>query len=120
MNNSRLLVSITRLTFPFVILYGFYLILPGSPGPGGGFQSGAVLATGILLSYFADPNKHLSLRLLVVLVNLFFVGLTLLVFSHFVVRYNAAVYLFLINLFIGIMVGVGLTAILAIFLEEGR
>ncbi len=120
MNNSPLLVRITRLIFPFVILYGFYLILPGAPGPGGGFQSGAVLATGILLTYFADPEKHLNTRLFITMVNLFFLALIAVVFINFAFRFGASLYLFLMNLFIGLMIGFGLSAVVAVFHEEGR
>lgn len=34
---------------PFVMTYGFYIVLHGHLTPGGGFQGGAVIATGVAL-----------------------------------------------------------------------
>jgi multicomponent Na+:H+ antiporter subunit B len=35
--------------FPFIVLFGFYLISHGHLSPGGGFQGGVVLGTAIIL-----------------------------------------------------------------------
>ncbi len=34
---------------PFILIYGIYLMLFGPVSPGGGFQGGAVLASGVIL-----------------------------------------------------------------------
>ena len=38
-----------RLLIPFIILFGLYTQFHGEYGPGGGFQAGAIIATGIIL-----------------------------------------------------------------------
>ena len=38
-----------RLLFPFIILFGLYVQFHGEYGPGGGFQAGAIIATGLIL-----------------------------------------------------------------------
>lgn len=38
-----------RLLIPFIILFGFYVQFHGEYGPGGGFQAGAIIATGVIL-----------------------------------------------------------------------
>ena len=38
-----------RLLIPFIILFGLYVQFHGEYGPGGGFQAGALIATGIIL-----------------------------------------------------------------------
>jgi multicomponent Na+:H+ antiporter subunit B len=38
-----------RLLVPFVVLFGLYVQFHGEYGPGGGFQAGAIIATGVIL-----------------------------------------------------------------------
>ena len=38
-----------RLVIPFIVLFGLYTQFHGEYGPGGGFQAGAIIATGIIL-----------------------------------------------------------------------
>lgn len=46
----NLVVSLTcRVMVPFIFLFGIYVIMFGHYGPGGGFQGGAILASGVML-----------------------------------------------------------------------
>lgn len=38
-----------HLLIPFIVLFGLYVLFHGEFGPGGGFQGGAIIATGIIL-----------------------------------------------------------------------
>lgn len=38
-----------RLLIPFIVLFGLYTQFHGEYGPGGGFQAGAIIATGVIL-----------------------------------------------------------------------
>ena len=38
-----------RLIIPFIVLFGLYVQFHGEYGPGGGFQAGALIATGVIL-----------------------------------------------------------------------
>lgn len=38
-----------RLLVPFIVLFGLYVQFHGEYGPGGGFQAGAIVATGVIL-----------------------------------------------------------------------
>jgi multicomponent Na+:H+ antiporter subunit B len=38
-----------RLLIPFIVLFGLYVQFHGEYGPGGGFQAGAIIATGLIL-----------------------------------------------------------------------
>ena len=69
MGNSNVVKTIAQKLFPFIMLFGIYLILNGHLSPGGGFQGGVVLGTAIILlalSYGIDEterkfkSKHLS------------------------------------------------------------
>lgn len=120
MKNSRLLVQVSRMVFPFIILFGFYIILNGATSPGGGFQGGAILTTGFLITYFSNPTRTINLhRLVIVEKNLFFI-LLLVVLTHYFIPAPPALYLIAMNLIIGLKVAIGLTAVVAVFIEEGR
>ena len=49
MGSSKIIRTIAQKLFPFIILFGFYLISYGHLSPGGGFQGGVVLGTAIIL-----------------------------------------------------------------------
>ena len=66
---SKIVKTITGVAFPFVMIYGLYIIAHGHLTPGGGFQGGAVVASGlamILVAYGSIwtmgkiKEKHLS------------------------------------------------------------
>ena len=46
---SRIVRNVAALLFPVCLVFGFYVILHGHLTPGGGFQGGAVVATGAAL-----------------------------------------------------------------------
>ena len=39
-----------RIIVPFTLIYGVYVLIFGEAGPGGGFQAGALLSIGVVLS----------------------------------------------------------------------
>jgi multicomponent Na+:H+ antiporter subunit B len=47
----------SKMLFPLVILLGAYIFAHGHLTPGGGFQGGAVIASGFLLMYLAWPER---------------------------------------------------------------
>ena len=49
MRSSKIIRTIAQKLFPFIVLFGFYLISHGHLSPGGGFQGGVVLGTAIIL-----------------------------------------------------------------------
>ena len=42
---SKIVKTMTSVAFPFVMIYGLYIIIHGHLTPGGGFQGGAVVAS---------------------------------------------------------------------------
>jgi multicomponent Na+:H+ antiporter subunit B len=70
MELSVIVRTISSILFPFITIYGLYIIMHGHLTPGGGFQGGAVVASGIamLLVAYGSINivkklkeKHLSI-----------------------------------------------------------
>ncbi len=48
---SRIVKTVSRMLFPFILLFGIYIILYGHLSPGGGFQGGVILAMAVLLIF---------------------------------------------------------------------
>ena len=46
---SRIVKTVTNVAFPIVMIYGLYVIAHGHLTPGGGFQGGAVVASGLAM-----------------------------------------------------------------------
>lgn len=61
---GELLTSGTRFLVPMILLLGVYVFVNGHLTPGGGFQGGAIIASGVLLLLLADPLRHFGHRLI--------------------------------------------------------
>lgn len=54
-----------RIIVPFTLLYGVYVLIFGEAGPGGGFQAGALLSIGVVLSRLimgSDAKFNISVQ----------------------------------------------------------
>ena len=58
--SSSIVRSGSKLLFPAIILLGVYVFIHGHLSPGGGFQGGAIIATGFLLMLLAHENFTVS------------------------------------------------------------
>ncbi len=70
----------SRIIFPFILLFGSYIFIHGHLTPGGGFQGGAIIASGFLLLYLAYPGERVNRNKLTIaegIAGLVFVGLGL-------------------------------------------
>jgi energy-converting hydrogenase B subunit I len=63
MNMSKIVREAANLLFPFILVFGFYIVLHGHLTPGGGFQGGAVIATGFVLLFVAYSYEQISKRI---------------------------------------------------------
>jgi len=50
---SKIVQTIASITFPFIMIYGLYVIAHGHLTPGGGFQGGAVVASALAMMLVA-------------------------------------------------------------------
>ncbi|MGD2247661.1 MAG: MnhB domain-containing protein [Candidatus Methanofastidiosia archaeon] len=58
---SKIVRTVTNVIYSFIIIFGFYIIMHGHLTPGGGFQGGAVVASGValvLIAYGYDTTKN--------------------------------------------------------------
>jgi multicomponent Na+:H+ antiporter subunit B len=139
MRSSQVVDTITRKLVPFVLLFGFYLTSNGHISPGGGFQGGVVIATGVImlgLSRGAIPGEVLfSGRLLASTEGAMFVAFVVVGFgalafglpmladflpAQYRVIARIPSFVFGLNLIIGVKVGAGITIICFHLLEADR
>ncbi|HHJ36669.1 MAG TPA: sodium:proton antiporter, partial [Gammaproteobacteria bacterium] len=57
---SEIVETATQLLLPMIILFGIYVFLNGHLSPGGGFQGGAIIASGTMFLLLALPESHIS------------------------------------------------------------
>ena len=82
--NSLILKNSTRIIFPFMLLFSFFLLFRGHNLPGGGFTAGLMAGAAFVLDAFAFNVDH-SLRILrMTPANVMALGLTLAVISGLV------------------------------------
>jgi multicomponent Na+:H+ antiporter subunit B len=115
--HSKLLTKTLGFVFPFILVFGVYMISNGHISPGGGFQGGAVMASVFICKYLIDPMKDVSLYrvqwveklalLFIILLALGFVATGLNVYFSFFLPY----YLIIMNILIGLKVACGMTII---------
>jgi multicomponent Na+:H+ antiporter subunit B len=130
----ELFVSLARVIYPIVLLFGIYVVFNGHLAPGGGFQGGSILATALLILYYIDLKKKTNLQRIFTIEKWLYIALISISmisfftrgvwFTNFVSLESDAIvksiFLIALNLLIGAKVALGLTAIFIAFLKEGR
>jgi len=59
---SRIITVVTRKLFPFILLFGLYLVSYGHLSPGGGFQGGVTIAAAVVLLSLSQEVERTKLR----------------------------------------------------------
>jgi len=127
---SKVVKTFTRKLFPFILLYGCYLISHGHLTPGGGFQGGVIFGSAIILlglvegirmteKRFREDMLSLTKNIGMLIFMLFgFTGMILgyAFLSDFLPKGEtgtvpSAGLILLLNLTIGFMVGTGIAVI---------
>lgn len=128
-----LFITFSRIVYPFILLFGSYIIINGYLSPGGGFQGGAIIATGILVLYYINDQRKTNIKKIVTIEKIVYI---LIIFTTFISIFTRSVpftnfilpssdintkiiYLILLNILIGIKVSFGLWTIFTAFLREG-
>jgi len=58
--SSLILQTGTQVLLPLILMFGIYIFINGHLTPGGGFQGGVVIASGILVYILANPKGKLN------------------------------------------------------------
>lgn len=61
---SRLVKTGSAFLLPIILLFGVYIFLHGHLTPGGGFQGGVVIASGLLLFMLSNINSSINMTIL--------------------------------------------------------
>ncbi len=126
MNHSPIITTTARILIPFIIVFGFYVIIGGADSVGGGFQGGAVLASAFIVRWMISPDKEFDIRLMkfaerTLLMALLITGMLLLGRSMAMPFFEGRIWMIAINVMIGIKVSCGLAIIFYRFVFiEGR
>ena len=95
---SKIVRTVANQLILFVLIFGLYVIVHGHLTPGGGFQGGAVIVSGVVMLLVAfssqELKKSLSERLLsimessgaLIFIGLAFAGIGIVFFYNFLVR----------------------------------
>lgn len=127
-NTSTELISImTGLLYPFIAVFGMYIIANGHDTPGGGFQGGAIMAALFLARFIVAHDNDLQVHFVHNLEKFLF-AILLIVPGIFVFAGLQSVfpglkipYLVFMNFLIGMKVALGLTIVVYRFgFFEGR
>ena len=57
---SKIVRTVANQLFPFILIFGLYVIMHGHLTPGGGFQGGAVIVSGVVMLLVAFSSKELK------------------------------------------------------------
>ena len=60
---TRIIRTIANILFPFTMIFGLYIIAHGHLTPGGGFQGGAVVASGCVMLLVAYGSRWVFIRI---------------------------------------------------------
>jgi multicomponent Na+:H+ antiporter subunit B len=108
---------ITGFLYPFVILFGLYVIVNGHDTPGGGFQGGAILATLFIGRFIVNPINDINAGVLHDVEQALFAMIMLVPVIFLFYQYNRSfpalneAFLILMNVLIGVKVCLGLTIV---------
>lgn len=111
---SLILQLAIGLLFPFMLLFGFYIIANGHYTPGGGFQGGGILASLFIARYVIFPVEDIDSEKLHSLQRIFLACILLVplffLFSGIITQFPLLrkPYLTIMDILIGIQVGFGL------------
>jgi multicomponent Na+:H+ antiporter subunit B len=78
---SEIVRTGTEILLPLIFTFGAYVIVNGHLSAGGGFQGGAIVASGVMLMLLARPGSTLNVALLSIIesfAGVFYVGLGIL------------------------------------------
>lgn len=132
---SEILNTASQVLVPIIILFGVYVFINGHLSPGGGFQGGAIIASGLVLMFIAQPKKEIGHKMINILesisgVSFVLLGVAGIIFAggfldnkilslgNFGTLFSAGA-IPIIYIFVGLKVGSELTSI-ALSLKENQ
>lgn len=125
--DTSIIAVMTGVLYPFIILFGLYVIVNGHNTPGGGFQGGAILATLFIGRFIVNPVNDVDADLLHHVEQMLFAAIVALPIAFLFMNITRVYpvlnesFLILMNLLIGFKVCLGLTLVVFRFgFDEDR
>ncbi|RLE11713.1 sodium:proton antiporter [Candidatus Aerophobetes bacterium] len=137
MEESEIVYVISRKLAPYILLFGLYLISFGHLSPGGGFQGGVVLASGVILLCLSRgttltqrlfPADRIGLVEVGAFSLFLLIGIAGLVAGRYFLgnflplgkagQVPSAGFIFFLNIIIGLKVGAGIVLVCFYLLRE--
>ncbi len=127
---THLLEVVTGKIGPVILLFGFYVVIHGHISPGGGFQGGAIIASGIIFFILGNPHRREGTEVQSAVLHIMESGAFLLFLSAAVATLfsngsilanpfvNREVYIIALNSFIGVKVGAGISLMCISMMER--
>ena len=66
-STSEILETAAKVITPIIFLFGVYVFINGHLTPGGGFQGGAIIASGLVLMLLANPKMEVNHKIISIL-----------------------------------------------------
>ena len=133
MIDSKIFTTIGSIMYPFLLIFGIYIVINGDLSPGGGFQGGVIFATAFFIRYLLDKKDPFNLKLIarfekaLYLIIIAVVSISLVtkfeLFTNFITLDSLPInrlFLVLLNFLIGLKVTLGVISIISSFIEEGE
>lgn len=122
---SPLMIDSLKNVYPFVFVFGLYIIISGLVTPGGGFQGGAIIAAIIMSLHLSTGRSLITVDKAIVLEKIMFIMMLLisiafLIWGSQVEAHIYRLYLAAINIIIGVKVFSGFVILYLQFMHSGR
>ena len=111
---SELLEKMVQILYPFIMLFGTYIILNGHITPGGGFHGGAVISAVFISRFIVSPTEGVNDKIMQLSEKLIYILIVALPTVFLFTGFNRVypdfneTYLIIMNIFVGIKVFCGL------------
>ena len=133
MENSKIFSTIGVLIYPFLLMFGFYIVINGDLSPGGGFQGGVIFATSFFVRYLLSKKDPFNLIILARFEKILYLCILIFIFLSFLSKNEMLtnflttdeilyqrLFLVGLNVLIGLKVTLGIISIISSFIEEGE
>ena len=133
MENSKIFSTIGVLIYPFLLMFGFYIVINGDLSPGGGFQGGVIFATSFFVRYLLSKKDPFNLIILARFEKILYLLILIFIFLSFLSKNEMLtnflttdeilyqrLFLVALNVLIGLKVTLGIISIISSFIEEGE
>ncbi len=111
---SELLEKMVQILYPFILLFGVYIILNGHVTPGGGFHGGAIISAVFISRFIVYPTENINDKIMQITEKFIYILIVAIPVLFLFTGFNRVfpdlneAFLIVMNIFIGVKVFCGL------------